>query len=1013
MSTLVRATALGCVLLFFTSLLSAQEVGKIEGRVTGTDGQPVQGAQITIVGSRMGTITNESGYYFVNRVPAGVHNIVAQMIGYQRVLVRDHRVLAGQTLTLDFSLRQAAVELEELVVIGEARPLVPRDQVSSKNIVIGDVVDALPVDNVNQLLILQPGVVTADRLGSKGLSIRGGRSGEEAVYVDGILVRNFTEGRSRLTIGTNTLAEVDVLTGGYNAEFGDAQSGIINYVTRSAGHSWGGAVSIDTDNVSPKQWSIGYTRGELSFGGPVTRNLGFFFGGTATGQLYSDNSRAWRAVPIYVARGIDTTIAMSEGNGIREVSVPEFVRFNEGGRQPFGGRDEYTADAKLEYSLGSGSRVFLTGKTSRNQDRGTPRVQLYNLHNQAGTLAKSYSVIAAWTQTFSRTAGSALSLDVKLARLHDWALRNNLAPDRNTADDRPPLGFSLDDFQFLIDRDDLRIDASMVERFLRNNVESILPFTERSDFIRNQEFRMNPYGVASGFPTSGLDGGDAGGLQFAEEKQWQMRVLLDWQLNRRHRLKLGADHFDIDIARFRSNYTNLAFTELWVENPRRTSLFVQNRFDAGDIVLEGGLRYDRFDPNSNFPLTPGYFDLDDPSSFRRAPVRAELSPRLGVAFPVTVNSTFRFSYGHFTQVPDLDEYYRGKNVNYFIYQNTNANDLFARPLRLAKTIAFEFGYRQLLAADFVLDVAAFHRSKLRDVTARKLSWENPARPGVYSYLNTFTNADFGSIRGIDVRLDRRAGIFNGMLAYSYQDAQNTGTDPFTALAAADRRSGNAHVLLGFPPDPPQAMRATEENRRHNLTSYFSFAWPTNHETPVLRGLTLLMTGRVISGFAYTRLNENGELKDGEISSGRMPWQRHIDMRLVRSIRVAGMETHVVVDARNVFDLENRLRVFQTTDGVDSEWYYREQIAAHRATLGGGQVSDRLDLRSRERAGPGVTNDVNLYLLRGAERRFGNGDGIFDGSEQERAFRAAEVYLQGPQDHIGPGRRVRVGLGVAF
>src|SRR6185369_14070122 len=196
--------------------------------------------------------SNPQGYYFINNVPAGLHDINTQYIGYQAVTVRDQRVLAGQTITVDFKMTQSAVQIAALEIIGETQPLVPRDQVASKNIVTGQTIQDLPVDDAIQIVMGQPGVVA--NVG-KGFSIRGGRSGEEAVYVDGVLIRNFNSGDSFLELGVNSLSEVDVLTGGFSAEFGDAQSGIINYVTRSGGRRWNGALSLQSDEMMPKSQS--------------------------------------------------------------------------------------------------------------------------------------------------------------------------------------------------------------------------------------------------------------------------------------------------------------------------------------------------------------------------------------------------------------------------------------------------------------------------------------------------------------------------------------------------------------------------------------------------------------------------------------------------------------------------------------------------------------------------------------------------------------------------------------
>ena len=1042
----LRPWAFLCVLglALFAKPLAAQETGKIQGRVTdAASGQPIAGAQVVIVGTRLGNITNADGFYFINNVPAGLQDIQAQYIGYQTVTVRQQRILAGQTLTQNFQLQQSAVEIAALEVIGETRPLVPRDQVSSKNIVTGEKVEDLPVDNVTRIVQLQPGVVSA---GKTGISIRGGRSGEEAVFVDGVLVRNFNSGSSNLTIGTNSLSEVDVLTGGFSAEFGDAQSGIINFVTRSGARSWNGALSVQTDEFMPKEWSVGFNRAELSAGGPLIGKIGFFGALTATGQKSANAGMEWRNTPIYIAQGVDTVISYDTNNNdvcvasstsCRDVAVPNFVLYDQDGRIPFSNSDEYTADAKVDYTYGSGSRIFVTGKTSRNQGRssfGGGRGGLYNSQGFAGSLAKNWTGIIGWTHNFVRSSESALALDVKVARMHDHAISGNLDEQFDLDNRNPAFGFTTSDFKFQVDDKTFPVNEALVERYLRNTPDqpgsatgSLTPFpTSRTDLNGSLEFRANPYGVLTSYSTRGV-GGTFG---YADEKQWQFRANLDWQVNRQNRVKFGGDWFDIDLARASIGYNSASFAQLWVEKPKRQSLFAQDRLDLGDVVVEGGLRYDRFDPNSNFPVTPGYFNLDDPTSFAKAPVRTSISPRLGVSFPVTVNSTFRLSYGHFTQVPDLSNYYRGKNTDFFRFRNTNTNDIFTTPLDMGKTVAFEFGYRQLLAPDFVLDVSAYNRDKLKDVTTRKLSWGDPTNPGATTYLNTFTNADFGTIRGIDLRLDRRFGqIFDAMLGYSYQDARNTGTDPFTYVNVFARLESNATTLLGLPPNPAQAIRVTEENRKHNITGDFSLQFPTNYSNHLLANFGLFGTVRVLSGLPYSPLTPAGtsifigpgaglgttgtELRDDEISTARMPWQKFLDLKAQKGLKLMGWNAQVFVDARNVLDIKNQTAVFQTTGDITDEAAYSARVLAHRQTVGGGTAQDKIDLRSLSSAGTGVRNAVDLYLLQQAEARFGNADQIFTAEEQTRAFKASELFLNGPQDLFGVGRRVRLGFELTF
>src|SRR5262245_24652011 len=292
---------------------------KVQGRSVDGAGQPVVAAQVLIEGTNRGNITDANGNYFINEVSAGLHRVTAQRIGYRTVVVSDQRVLAGQTLTLNFTLEQAAVTVEALVIEGERNPLVPRDQVSSKSIVTGETIDQLPMDNANSIILLQPGVINTN----DGRTIRGSRPGEEAVYVDGVLIRRYgTGGVEPLELPTNSLAQVDVTTGGFGARFGEAQSGIINYVTRSGGSRLQTTASLMTDRIAPVDWTNGLSRGELSIGGPIYKNLSFFLATVGEGRSRGAPSEGRLS---YFPVGTDTVIRLATSGGDSvDVAFPEF-----------------------------------------------------------------------------------------------------------------------------------------------------------------------------------------------------------------------------------------------------------------------------------------------------------------------------------------------------------------------------------------------------------------------------------------------------------------------------------------------------------------------------------------------------------------------------------------------------------------------------------------------------------------------------------------------------------------
>src|SRR5262245_48998123 len=172
----VLTLAIGAV----TSPLAAQAVtGKVEGTVSDQAGAPVANAQVFVVGTSFGAVTNDKGYYFINNVPVGTYTVRAQFIGYAPAEVRNVRVQGGQTVTTDVKMQSSAVQVGVITVTAAANPIVPRDQVTSKAIVSGELVASLPVDDVRNGVSLTPGVVESGA--GAGLSIRGGRPGEANV----------------------------------------------------------------------------------------------------------------------------------------------------------------------------------------------------------------------------------------------------------------------------------------------------------------------------------------------------------------------------------------------------------------------------------------------------------------------------------------------------------------------------------------------------------------------------------------------------------------------------------------------------------------------------------------------------------------------------------------------------------------------------------------------------------------------------------------------------------------
>src|SRR5436189_1003044 len=381
------------LLVAASSLAAQQTTGKIEGSVTDQQGGPVANAQVTIVGTSFGALTNDKGYYFINNVPVGTYTVRARFIGYTAAEVPGVRVQGGFTLTVNVKLTPSAVAIGPVTVEAAANPIVPRDKVTSGSTVAGDFVHSLPIDDVRQVLTFQPGVVESGS--AAGVSIRGGRPGEANVYIDGAPVRGTNSGSQRITVGTNALEEASVTTGALGVEFSDAQPGVIAYTTKAGGQKLSGSASAESDEPFGNAISVGFNRFEGSVGGPVpnVNNLRWFGSAVVQGQVSDFRGKGADSIPVFTMAGVDAVIPDTAADGtVHQTVIPRFAQFGgtcgqlgsganpmaqaiqsnygfdcQGRRRPMDWSSVIELQGNLQYTYGSGSSVRFTGGPNRNQ----------------------------------------------------------------------------------------------------------------------------------------------------------------------------------------------------------------------------------------------------------------------------------------------------------------------------------------------------------------------------------------------------------------------------------------------------------------------------------------------------------------------------------------------------------------------------------------------------------------------------------------------------------------------
>ena len=220
---------------------SSATIGKISGIVTAeATKQPLANVTVTIVGTSTTATTNDSGYYVMTNIPPGGYDVKVEIAGYRSKTISAAKVFAGLTTTLNFALEVSEVVELEGVTVTATKPLIKKDVTQTTRIIEAEEIASMPRDTVNGILQTQAGVSVLNSTGT--LHVRGGRSMEVKYLIDGIPVNDPIFSGFGVHISTNALEQMEVITGGFNAEHGNAQSGIINLITKVGRQKFSGRI---------------------------------------------------------------------------------------------------------------------------------------------------------------------------------------------------------------------------------------------------------------------------------------------------------------------------------------------------------------------------------------------------------------------------------------------------------------------------------------------------------------------------------------------------------------------------------------------------------------------------------------------------------------------------------------------------------------------------------------------------------------------------------------------------
>ncbi len=326
------------VIFAVSSFLFGGTTGKISGTaIDGSTKEPLLGATVQIVGTTLGTATGVDGSFIILNVSPGTYSVRVSSLGYEAKLIEQVKIVADQTTTLSVTLKPTNVELSEVIVSAQA-PAIQKDITSSISVISAGDIEALPVASFTELIGLQAGVVGS----GSNLHVRGGRSNEVAYLVDGAYVEDPLLGGLATQINNDAIQEMSLLSGTFNAEYGNAMSGVVNIVTREGGERYTGKVEARTSEYGISDFSKFHElRYSATLSGPVIDHINFFF--------TAENDRRGSYLPF----GHDNTQTVFTKLSYTGISSVKVMLSNRGSRS---NRQEYSHAYRYIPNLSSRSR---------------------------------------------------------------------------------------------------------------------------------------------------------------------------------------------------------------------------------------------------------------------------------------------------------------------------------------------------------------------------------------------------------------------------------------------------------------------------------------------------------------------------------------------------------------------------------------------------------------------------------------------------------------------------------
>jgi outer membrane receptor for ferrienterochelin and colicin len=776
------------LILLLPFFIFAGTTGKLAGTIKDAQtGEPLVGANVIIEGTSFGAATNVNGEYVILNISPGRYDVKFSFIGYETIVMQNVTIIVDQTTLLPVELNPQTIQVDEIVVTART-PLVQKDVTSSISVITREEIDALPVSSFTELLSLQAGVTGS----GSNLHVRGGRSNEVAYMIDGTIVVDPLLGGLATDINNDAIQEMSLLSGTFNAEYGNALSGVVNIVTRDGADKFSAKLEARTSEFGVDRYSsLHENRINGSLSGPIIIPEYNFF---ISGEIDKRGS--------YLPFGYNDT--RSFFSKLTTTAIP-FIKISLSNRGSVGKRQSYSHSYKYI------PEQYLQRRTD------------------------------SWQSTLSltHTVANNIFYDVKASYFNQGYYSG--------------------------------INKDTADYLASNDTEYFEEYGNGFEFYKKSD------------PPELYDSRSAT-ADFKADAVWQMGSMNEVKFGasfKKHWLKL----FYVYDPKRNFPYLNDYSTE-----PFEGAAYIQDKIELAYLVINIGLRFDYLNSNVEFRSNPL-----DPNSLVTVKSRSQLSPRFGIAHPISDRTKLHFSYGHFFQNPDFEYLFENNQ-----YDLNVREPLFGQPnLDAQRTISYEVGLSHQFSDNVAMNLTAYYRDITGLIGTRYFF---PYVDGRYTGYTLYVNEDYANIRGFELTIDVRPNrYFSGGLTYTYSIAKGSASSE-TEQYPGTEESTQLYFL--------------DFDRTHVFNASGTYTIPDGEgpmlfDAPIFENMDFSLIFKASSGAPYTPSGR--DIGFVEKNSLRQPGIYNLDLMIGKEFEfTSSLRLRLFAEILNLTDHRNILYVYGDT-----------------------------------------------------------------------------------------------------